>query len=265
MVRADGLGVALSKVTRRILRRLRRRKSPNENAVICWALRNLQAHSLMVDVGAHRGGSLEPFLARGWRILAFEPDAENRERIQLAFGGVERLTVDARAVSNRSAQAVEFYKSQESSGISSLTPFTQRHVKVGEVDVVTLSQALEEHKIQKIDYLKVDAEGHDLFVLQGLDWTRWRPNVVLCEFEDSKTLELGYGFRDLAEFLLRWDYQVLVSEWRPIRHYGDDHRWYTLKRYPAALETAQAWGNLIAVQDLALATQIKHAFRRYRG
>ena len=32
----------------------------------------------MIDVGAHHGTSLEPFLFAGWQVVAFEPIASNR-------------------------------------------------------------------------------------------------------------------------------------------------------------------------------------------
>src|SRR3546814_3086227 len=34
--------------------------------------------SVMIDVGAHHGHALFPFLEKGWRVFAFEPDDRNR-------------------------------------------------------------------------------------------------------------------------------------------------------------------------------------------
>src|SRR3546814_10005646 len=34
--------------------------------------------SVMIDVGAHHGHALFPFLEKGWRVFAFAPDDRNR-------------------------------------------------------------------------------------------------------------------------------------------------------------------------------------------
>jgi hypothetical protein len=83
-------------------------------------------------------------------------------------------------------------------------------------------------------------------VLKGIDLSRHSVDVVLCEFEDSKTIPLGYTTDDLAEHLESFGYTVYVSEWHPIISYGTRHDWRALKRYPCELEDSNAWGNLIA-------------------
>ena len=50
-----------------------------------------------------------------------------------------------------------------------------------EVPVVTLSQICEKHVDRTIDFLKIDVEGHEHFVVQGMDFRRWRPIVIVLE------------------------------------------------------------------------------------
>ncbi len=45
----------------------------------------------------------------------------------------------------------------------------------------TLTHLLEEHKIDRIDLLSLDVEGAELEVLQGFDFDRWRPGLILME------------------------------------------------------------------------------------
>jgi len=125
---------------------------------------------------------------------------------------------------------------------------------------VTLADAMAEHGIPDIDFLKIDSEGFDLIVLRGLAWSDCRPRVIQCEFEDSKTRRLGYGYHDLASFLVAQGYHVLVSEWYPIQSYGSRHRWHSFGPFPRTLNHPDAWGNLIAAREADDFTAIRQAF-----
>jgi len=56
-----------------------------------------------------------------------------------------------------------------------------RAVHEREVRTVTLASVCAEHVASPIDFLKVDAEAHETAVLEGADFTRWRPRVVVVE------------------------------------------------------------------------------------
>lgn len=200
----------------------------------------------IIEVGAHEGDStLVGFAEAGWRVHAFEPDPLNRERLESKVRTRPNVTVVPAAVSD-TAGTLPLYRSPDSSGISSLTPFTEAHTTAGSVEVVTLRNYLRDVD-DRIAFLKVDVEGHEKFVLDGYPWESHRPDAVLLEFEDAKTADHGYTWIDLAEELVCRRYAVLVSEWRPIERYGVNHEWRQLMRYPAALADPRGWGNLIAV------------------
>lgn len=192
------------------------------------------------------GATTLPFAEMGWEVHAFEPDSINREHLLAAAASYSNVKVIPAAVSNRPG-TMRLYRSPLSSGISSLSAFHESHEVGEDVEVVTLDDYLSDAVINHVDFLKVDAEGHDLFVLQGVAWRRTRPTAIVCEFEDRKTLPLQYDYRDLAQFLLERSYAVIVSEWHPIEQYGAAHRWRRLHRYPCDLQDENAWGNLIAL------------------
>lgn len=207
---------------------------------------------VMIDVGAHFGYALAPFLGKGWEIFAFEPDEQNRQKLlqRLAnhpYGSNVKL--DTRAVSDKSQQGLTFYRSAESTGVSGLSAFLSSHTAAQTVDTVTLTEVLANENIDAVDFLKIDTEGHDLFVLKGFPWERFKPTVIECEFEDSKTVPLGYTFHDLANYLVDKGYTVYVSEWHPIIRYGIRHDWRQLSRYPCELADEKGWGNLLAFRD----------------
>ncbi|MDP1547483.1 MAG: FkbM family methyltransferase [Anaerolineales bacterium] len=208
--------------------------------------------STMIDVGAHHGFALAPFLSKEWRIYAFEPDEKNRAKLLERLASQKNkalVNIDTRCVSNKSVKDVAFYSSEQSTGISGLSAFHESHVEAQRVDTVTLTEFFEGKPLPVVDFLKIDTEGHDLFVLQGFPWDRTKPAVIECEFEDTKTVPLGYTFDDLANFLVDKGYTVYVSEWHPIIRYGIRHDWRQLMRYPCELADSKGWGNLLAFRD----------------
>jgi FkbM family methyltransferase len=233
----------------------------SESDLIYDYLRNngtIRNNGTMIDVGAHFGESFEPYLDKGWRVLAFEPDKTKWESLN-KFKRDSNLTLFTDAVSNKKCVNVPFYVSAESTGISSLSPFVESHKEIGKVNIVTLRDVLYSHKIENVDYLKIDTEGHDLFVLQGFPWDIIAPDIILCEFEDLKTKSLGYDYNDLGQFLIQKGYSVYLSEWYPIVKYGAHHKWRRLVKYPANLEDFNGWGNFIAV----LSEEAKVFFERH--
>jgi FkbM family methyltransferase len=200
---------------------------------------------IMFDVGANVGNSADKFLGQGWTVHAFEPDPSNREGLGNLGENFSELIINEQAVSDQVGLKVPFFASDESTGISSLSAFTSDHKKICEVETTTLAVYFSEAKLLHVDFLKIDVEGHDKFVLDGFPWEKDRPDVILVEFEDNKTLGNGYNTHDLADTLLSKGYAVYVSEWLPIERYGLAHDWRRLIRYSENLELRENWGNLI--------------------
>lgn len=207
---------------------------------------------VMIDVGAQFGESFGPFADAGWQIIAFEPDPNPKKQDSLVTKEKGRVEVLRVALSDIERPDATFYTSEESTGISSLAAFRPSHQPTAVVKVTTLEKVLKSRTIKGVDFLKIDTEGHDLFVLKGFPWSAsvLKPRVILCEFEDSKTTPLGYDWMAMADFIERQGYRVYVSEWFPIERYGTQHKWRSVKRYPAELKDSNGWGNLVAFRDL---------------
>jgi FkbM family methyltransferase len=214
----------------------------------------------MVDVGAHHGDTMLPFARDGWRVHAFEPDPVNRSYLERSVEGFDNVTVIPDAVSDVRGQAT-IYASDQSSGISSLSPFTERHEARAVVNVITLADYISSAGIADVTFLKIDVEGFEQRVLNGFPWTEIQPKIVLAEFEDAKTQPLGYGWNDLARLLTQKGYEVLISEWHPIVAYGGQHKWRRFARYPTALSDPAAWGNLIGVPPALMPILVNRARR----
>jgi FkbM family methyltransferase len=203
----------------------------------------------MIDVGAMDGCSCKRFVTAGWTVVAFEPNPSQRHKL-IDFHNKNKtgkLIVEETAVSNKNRKNCPFFTSEESTGISSLVAFHQSHKKSHAVDTVRLDDYMNKHKITVVNFLKIDTEGYDYYVLQSYPWHLYKPEIVVCEFEDKKTKDkLNYLWTDVAHFLKKKGYYIIISEWYPIKKYGARHEWRNFKKYPCILDDIDGWGNMIA-------------------
>lgn len=184
-----------------------------------------------------------PFVEHGWTVHAFEPDPANRK---ILSARCPRAIIDSRAISEVDGDEVQLYTSDVSTGISTLSPFHGSHAPTVTVKTVRLDTYINQQKIKRVDFLKTDIEGFDLFALRTFPWETQHPRAIVCEFEDKKTTLLGHDVHDTARYLKEQGYSVLVSEWEPIVEYGQRHTWKRFARYPTDV-AKEGWGNLIAV------------------
>jgi FkbM family methyltransferase len=214
--------------------------------------------SVLVDVGAHVGDVTALFLERGWCVIAYEPDPANREQFERRVGAHPSVQLSAAAVSDKPAASATLFTSPTSTGISTLAAFHESHEPSAVVDVVTLAEDLRARGVQRVDFLKIDIEGFDLFALQGFDWT-YAPRFVLYEFEDRKTVPLGYSLADSSAYVADRGYHLVYSVWEPIVEYGTRHRWRGLFSAPPS-DVAMCWGNVLSFRDQADAARCTQKF-----
>ena len=130
----------------------------------------------IIDVGAHHGVVTEFFLIQGWKSYAFEPMETNLEKLRQRLGNQKNLFIRTEAVSDSSGHknlhvalnsdnsVHEYYHSLENIGEDAY------HKKGNTISIKTtsLNDLVSQQQIpQKIDFLKIDTEGHDLAVLRG--------------------------------------------------------------------------------------------------
>ena len=152
----------------------------------------------LVDVGAYDGvieGSMScDLMVKGWSGLLVEPLKEAFLKLELAYIGNPNATCVQVACSNCGG-TVDLYPC---AGVSTLEKdwadacqACWSHINYGEsqrVVRVMLKELLAVHAPSKIDYLKIDTEGHDFKVLLEMDWS-FDPDLICVETLDMVHLE----------------------------------------------------------------------------
>lgn len=235
----------------KLIRKLFTKAKPAEQDLILELFAKLTdkapGERIMIDVGAHYGSSMLKFAKAGWTVYCFEPDDDNRAVLTKTVkkNDFKKVYIDERAVSNLETKGT-YFTSGMSSGISSLIKFHPSHKEAKEVDIITLSTFCEAEDLNNIDFLKIDTEGNDLRVIEGLKINKRKPLFILCEYEDSKTKLINYTKEDIINYLVNSGYYCIISEWYPIVQYGMQHKWKKITD-DISLADSNSWGNIIAI------------------
>jgi len=173
----------------------------------------------VIDVGANIGFyTVLAGLAVGCtgQVHAFEPQPAIYEQLvyHIALNNLDNCCfANAMAVGESSGSVTLVVPSRTHSGIAHLacrdgTAGAAEEERM-EVPCIALDDYLREHKIHRIDYLKMDVEGAELLVCKGAKemWRRMPPTYIQCEVGEEQCAQMGYSPRDLLSFLGEMGYQ----------------------------------------------------------
>jgi FkbM family methyltransferase len=143
-----------------------------------------------VDVGANDPDAMSVtkyFYLRGWRGVNIEPNPDHRQRLQRSRPEDDNLEV---GISDAPA-TLQFYRfDPPHHGLSTFDrAIADRHGAAGfrfdelVIPVMTLTEALAGSRRVKggFTFLNIDVEGFERKVLDGLDFARYQPAVVMIE------------------------------------------------------------------------------------
>jgi FkbM family methyltransferase len=215
-----------------------------EETEMRFVQRLLRPGMTVLDIGAHHG--LYTLLTakrvgRRGRVIAFEPSPRECRRLakHVRVNRCGNVQVEACAVGDQSGEAdlflVDGFRDWGNSLRPPALPEPTRQVRV---PVRKLDDVLAERGIERVDFIKLDAEGGELAVLRGakqLLQTDGRP-AILAEVEDVRTRAWGYPAREIMQLLARWNY-----------------RWFALSEtgtlYPASPDKESYDANFVALPE----------------
>jgi FkbM family methyltransferase len=164
-----------------------------------------------IDVGANEpvtDSVTKHFYDLGWRGINVEPAQRPYELLAAARDRDINLNI---GLSNKEGE-LEFFEFPVAAASTFDPGQAQRNEDTGlpaerrTVPTLTLAQLCERYVTGPIDFLSVDVESHEREVLEGGDWARFRPRIVLVESTRPNTtipsherwegilLDAGYAF-----------------------------------------------------------------------
>ena len=124
---------------------------------------------VVIDVGAHIGGTALLCASKGALVYAYEPDPGNFEILKANV-----LQNQVKGYVEIFQKAVGFPTGKRTLGLSSVNYggfgfFKENPDGTEEVDTITLQQVFDDNKIETCDVLKLDCEGAEYEILNNID------------------------------------------------------------------------------------------------
>lgn len=203
-----------------------------------------QAEGFYLDVGANDpvdNSVTKLFSIAGWRGINVEPEPTAFRRLEADRPADVNLNVGLSDHAGRlrlyGSPGLGFY-STEPEILVRCMGVDPRSVRPHDVPVITLREVCERHVDRTIDFLKIDVDGHERAVVEGGDWARWRPRVVLVEDLCTPDWEpllraadyLPATFDGLNRFYVRAEDRDLLPRFHPLPNYADDFVPYRYQR-----------------------------------
>jgi FkbM family methyltransferase len=163
----------------------------NREDLYLYALLNSVDKGFYVDVGANHEtlhSVTKLFYGLGWSGINIEPNS----KLIKEFSNKRKRDINLQiGVSNKKSK-MSFREYPDFDGLSTLSEEIkqlniQKNINFIDYDIPvdTLSSLFAKNNVKEIDFIKVDVEGHELAVLEGNNWKKYRSTVVLFEGTDG--------------------------------------------------------------------------------
>ena len=213
-----------------------------EEAELHFVKKILRRGMTVLDVGAHHGVYTllaSKCVGRKGRVISFEPSPREFARLSqhARINLCSNVYLERCALADECGEADLFLVDRYRDWGNSLRPpAVPESTHTIRVPVQTLDSVLERRGVSRVDFVKLDAEGAELSVLDGAKHmlqTAPRP-AILAEVEDRRTRPWGYPAREILLRLAKCDYH-----------------WFALTEsatlYPLSLAEDSYQGNFVAL------------------
>lgn len=175
-----------------------------------------RARGIYVDVGGGHPVADNVsfhFYLKGWSGLVVEPQTD----LARLYATVRPRDTVINHLVGRQESVVDFHRVDRLHGFSTIVEANARGAaefgagfSTERIRIRRLEDILGDHGISKIDFLKIDVEGAEADVLEGMDWTRHRPSVLCIEaIQPGSMAEAWHAWEP---FLLGQDYLFAFSD-----------------------------------------------------
>ncbi len=192
----------------------------------------------LFDVGANKGQYAQlahTIMGEQCTIFAFEPSSKAFEYLAQQNFPIKAFHLGV----GSSKHTAQVYYDQEGSVRASMYPNSYSHTnthldKSQSIQLTTIDSFCMENQIAKIDFLKIDVEGHEIEVLKGASEMLEKGAIKYIQFEFGNiAVESRIFLKDFFIILTDYKiYRILQNGLHPI-HYHEQHEIFLTTNYLA--------------------------------
>jgi FkbM family methyltransferase len=150
---------------------------------------------------------------KGWSGVNIDLDKKSIDLFNL----VRKKDININTAISSGVSEKKLYFYHDKSAINTLNKEVSnfQSAKVKEVRTIktnSLNNILEQNNINKIDYLNIDVEGHEIDVLLGLDIRKYLPDIVSIEYLDLTMGRLEFKNNKLQNVINSDIYKYMDSK-----------------------------------------------------
>jgi FkbM family methyltransferase len=174
----------------------------------------LQQDFVVFDIGANIGFLTLNFAKKcpGGFVFSFEPDTDNFSALQhnVLQNNFKNICIFRNALGAKSESAHLYKLYVNNPGANRILPEKpDKPYQVENVEVLALDDLVERMALQRIDMVKIDVEGFEIFVLKGSQKVikKWKP-ILFVELSEKNLRQQGYSASALIEFVGNMGYEI---------------------------------------------------------
>ena len=139
---------------------------------------------------------------KGWSGINIDLDAKSIQLFNLARSN--DVNINTAVSSGKFTKDLFFYHDKSAINTIEKKIADYQSAKVMEIRSITtetLTSILTDNQINKIDYLNIDVEGHEIDVLNGFDINKFSPDIISIEFLDLAMKKLEFKNNNINNVL----------------------------------------------------------------
>lgn len=194
-------------------------KTPNHPHQYLYGKTQIQKHDVVIDIGACEGGFSARAAEMGAKAIVVEPSNIMTAVIRKLF---EIRSLKAPTIANvllgPKMGELHFVDNPQNPGASRVVDSPEHGSYV--VPVWTIDYLVKALQLEKVDYIKCDAEGADVGILKGAEQTLkcFRPKIAVTTYHNSTDYselfsyleDLGYDILGKGLLYTEGEYRVLM-------------------------------------------------------
>ena len=202
---------------------------------------NFNQFNLVLDVGAHKGETINLFLKnfKIKKIISFEASPKNFEFLKAKCDHFKKKYINTNIIMENIAlgdeNKVHSFKQFNESSSSTIAEIDEnssyykkkykilnffgkdKNYKTIEIQTNKLCDYMDENKLNFIDFLKIDTEGFECEILKGLENKITNVKIIMFEHHYDNMIKKKYTYSDINKYLSSKSFRKIYKAKMPFR------------------------------------------------